>query len=55
MRIEIRDDHGTIVSVEQPGVVTIDQVVESLVIPALLGVGFHPDSVNSALGVEVGE
>ena len=52
MIITIKDDHGGTVTIERP-VLTCQDVVDDLVVPALLGIGYHPDTVRDAIaGVE---
>lgn len=42
--------YKTIITIEVDGDdLNVDEVVQQLIRPALLGAGFHPDSVNSVI------
>ena len=51
-KITLEDEHGTysIETVDEP--VTIDQIFETLIIPALLAAGFGEGTINDYLDVE---
>lgn len=52
MILTITDDHGGTVEIDRPGIVTCDSVVMDIIRPALLALGYHPDTVNESLGLE---
>ena len=54
-KITLEDAHGTysIETVDEP--VTIDEIFETLIIPALLAAGFNIETINDFLDVETTE
>lgn len=51
MKITIEDDNNRIITIEEPGVVSMNDFRE-LLISAALALGYHPDTVNNYLRPE---
>jgi hypothetical protein len=52
MKLQIEDDTNKVTIEVDDEIVVITEIVDRLVVPALLALGYHPDSIKALINTE---